>query len=159
MYLRIERNPKYYIYISIVPALLTYVLSPSVFLIPIESGEKVSSSVTLFLAQIVTLTGLTNMIPPSSATFPKCGFFSAVSVFHMGLQTLTAVIGYYKSSVISQEIVYYETVHQTKRNTQNYFTLQKRDNCNQDTKKLSLSPSIIMSLRNQILSKVVKVND
>ena len=93
LHLTIQRDPKFYTYIFVVPIVMLYILSPLVFLLPVESGEKISMSITLLLAQIVSMGVIAEVLPASSTNFPIVSYFLCLSVFHMGVQTLLTVIG------------------------------------------------------------------
>ena len=93
LHIKMRRDPKFYNYVFIAPAIMVHLLAPLVFLLPVESGEKISLSITLLLAQILTMAVIAELLPPSSAHFPKCGYFSAFSIFQMAVQTLATVLG------------------------------------------------------------------
>ena len=93
LHLQIERRPKFFFYFLIVPVFAPYLLLLSVWLIPVESGEKISMSLTLLLAQIVSTGLMLEFFPPSSTNFPHVGYFVVTSIFQMGIKTIIAVFG------------------------------------------------------------------
>ena len=62
----IVRKSLYYVMIIVLPIFLLGFLSGFVFLIPVESGEKMGYSVTVFLSQVVFLSIIESYIPISS---------------------------------------------------------------------------------------------
>ena len=62
----IKRNPSHYISSTILPVLATSVLSSLVFILPVESGEKVGYTLTVLLAEAVLLTLVQDSMPSSS---------------------------------------------------------------------------------------------
>lgn len=62
----IKRNPSHYISATILPVLATSVLSILVFILPVESGEKVGYTLTVLLAEAVLLTLVQDSMPSSS---------------------------------------------------------------------------------------------
>ena len=93
LHINIERIPGFYSLIFVAPVILLYVLSPLVFLVPVDSGEKISMSITLLLAQMVSMGGISEVLPASSTNFPIISYFLGISLLHMGVQTLFTVIG------------------------------------------------------------------
>ena len=62
----IKRNPSHYISSTILPVLATSVLSSLVFILPVESGEKVGYTLTVLLAETVLWTLVQDSMPSSS---------------------------------------------------------------------------------------------
>ena len=62
----IKRNPSHYISSTILPVLATSVLSILVFILPVETGEKVGYTLTVLLAEPVLLTLVQSSMPSSS---------------------------------------------------------------------------------------------
>ena len=93
LHLRLERDPKFYNYLLVAPAMILYLLSPLVFLLPVESGEKMQMCITLLLSQIVSVGAVAEFLPPSSSNFPKFGYVLGLSVLQMGIQTLLTILG------------------------------------------------------------------
>ena len=93
MNLKIKRQPRFYGILFLVPTILLYVLSPLVFLLPVESGEKTSMSITLLLAQVVSMGSLTDVLPASSSNFPIISYFLCFSIVQMGVITVLSIVG------------------------------------------------------------------
>lgn len=68
--LQVKRQPLYYTVMVVIPTLLFAVLNPLVFLLPVESGERVGFSVTLLLSYAIFLTLVTSSVPATSN--PMC---------------------------------------------------------------------------------------
>ncbi|XP_052674631.1 neuronal acetylcholine receptor subunit alpha-3-like [Crassostrea angulata] len=65
-----ERRPGYYITNIIYPVILVSLLTNLVFLLPADSGEKISYILTVLLAQAVLLTLIGNSMPTTSKKAP-----------------------------------------------------------------------------------------
>ena len=61
-----KRHPNFYVTVIIVPSLLLAAISTLTMLVPVESGEKVSLSMTLLLSQALELLVLSEMLPASN---------------------------------------------------------------------------------------------
>ncbi|KAJ8318136.1 hypothetical protein KUTeg_003227 [Tegillarca granosa] len=62
----LERRPSYYIMSMIVPVVLNSYLMVIVFVLPVDSGEKVGFSLTVFLAVAVMLTMILDQMPSTA---------------------------------------------------------------------------------------------
>jgi hypothetical protein len=65
-----KRHPLYFSVMILLPTLLFSLLNPLVFLLPVESGERVSLSMTILLSYAIFLTLVSNSIPKTSN--PMC---------------------------------------------------------------------------------------
>jgi hypothetical protein len=68
--LQVKRQPLYYTVMVVTPTLLFAVLNPLVFLLPVESGERVGFSVTILLSYAIFLTLVSSSVPATSN--PMC---------------------------------------------------------------------------------------
>jgi hypothetical protein len=68
--LQVKRQPLYYTVMVVIPTLLFAVLNPLVFLLPVESGERVGFSVTILLSYAIFLTLVSSSVPATSN--PMC---------------------------------------------------------------------------------------
>ena len=68
--LMLKRRPAFVVLHSVTPLILLSVLNILVFVLPAESGEKISLSITLFLAFAIFLTMLSETLPKNSLTLP-----------------------------------------------------------------------------------------
>ncbi|XP_060561668.1 neuronal acetylcholine receptor subunit alpha-10-like isoform X2 [Ruditapes philippinarum] len=82
----IRRRPLYYFYTIICPCLWLTVLNLLVFLLPAESGDKVSLGVTVFLAFSVFMLVISEKVPVSSQSVPLIGTYLTVT---MGMTSLS----------------------------------------------------------------------
>ena len=69
----ISRRPTFYILNRILPVTCASFLVVTVFLLPVESGEKVSYALTELLALAFLLTLITNYLPSTSMTVSVLG--------------------------------------------------------------------------------------
>lgn len=86
----ITRKPEYFIFTLICPCILFSVLMFLVFLLPPESGEKVSLQITVLLSFAVFQVVVTNSMPHTSDIIPvmgKCSVASACTFSYSGLAT------------------------------------------------------------------------
>ncbi|KAI8500712.1 acetylcholine-gated cation-selective channel [Branchiostoma belcheri] len=75
----IRRRSLYYTYYVIAPGVLLSLLALLGFLLPPDSGEKLSLSITLLLALMVFMQLVTERLPPLSTSIPAIGtFFGAI---------------------------------------------------------------------------------
>ena len=66
----IKREPTYYMVTIIIPTLLFCLLNPLVFLIPVDSGDRISLAMTILLSYAIFLTLVSSSIPATSN--PMC---------------------------------------------------------------------------------------
>ena len=67
-YLVVWRRPKFFLFNYIQPAVLINIIALFVFLIPAESGEKVTLGISTMLNMTVFLMTVTSGIPPTDNT-------------------------------------------------------------------------------------------
>ncbi|XP_052088678.1 neuronal acetylcholine receptor subunit alpha-7-like [Mytilus californianus] len=99
MSLSLKREPVYYIVMIVLPTMLLSLLNPLVFLLPVESGERISLAMTVLLSYAIFLTLVSASIPASSN--PMC-FLLIVMIIIMLISGLTVV------AVIITTKVYYQ---------------------------------------------------
>ena len=88
-----RRCPEFYTIIFVLPSLVLYILSSLVFLLPVESGEKLTLSLTALLAEVVTLDVVTNALPASSQNFPVLGYSLVVVITQMSISVIVTLGG------------------------------------------------------------------
>ena len=93
MQIHIERRNLFYTIIFVMPNLLLYCMSSFVFVLPVESGEKISFSITILLAEIVSFGSISDILPASSLNFPSIGYFVCAAVIQTALSSLLAMTG------------------------------------------------------------------
>jgi len=80
--IKLRRGSLFYILNVVFPCLLIFLVSFLGFFLPPESGEKVSFQTTIFLALVVFLLTVGNLMPPTSKYIPLLGKFSLISFKH-----------------------------------------------------------------------------
>ena len=69
----LKRRPAYYVVTLIVPLIWTAVISICGFLLPTESGERISVQITVYLSYMFLLLVLIDVLPPTAHGFPIIG--------------------------------------------------------------------------------------
>ena len=72
-YVIMKRRPDFYLLTMLFPVILTSAVAALSFLLPVESGEKVSLEITVLLSLAVFLLLVSEALPPSSDDFPIIG--------------------------------------------------------------------------------------
>ena len=68
---KLTRKTLFYMVNLLAPSCMLAALSNLAYLLPIDSGERLSLPVTLYLSETVFLTSMTSYIPQTSETVPK----------------------------------------------------------------------------------------
>lgn len=76
--LTLRRRALYFVINMLAPILLLSVLNPLVFILPVDSGERVSFAVTIFLSFAVFLTLINDNMPKSSEPMAAISYFLIV---------------------------------------------------------------------------------
>ena len=71
----LQRKPSFYVMILMVPSILVSLISVIGFLLPSESGEKVSLQLTALLSYSLVFLVIVDIIPPVGGNFPLIGNF------------------------------------------------------------------------------------
>ncbi len=69
----LKRKPLFYLYNLLFPCIVLVVTDAMVFLLPPESGEKITLAVTVLLAMMVFLTVIMQNVPTTSLVIPLLG--------------------------------------------------------------------------------------
>ncbi|XP_062583245.1 acetylcholine receptor subunit beta-like 1 [Saccostrea cucullata] len=85
----LKRKSLYFVINMLAPILLLSLLNPLVFALPVESGERVSYAITIFLSFAVFMTLLSDNIPKSSEPMSLMSYFL---IFTMAMSTLICVL-------------------------------------------------------------------
>lgn len=85
----LQRKPVYYLVVIVLPTLMFSLLNPLVFLLPIESGERISLSMTILLAFVFFLTLVANFMPESST--PMC-FLLVIMITKIAISSMIVVL-------------------------------------------------------------------
>lgn len=94
-YLVIERRNLYYVCNLIIPCIVIVAMATFVFILPSESGEKISMGITVLLSLCVFLLMVSEKMPATSETLPLIGkykvtfFLMLHFVFLLFFQSLT----------------------------------------------------------------------
>ena len=72
-YVVLQRKPLFYLFNLVLPSILITVVSILAFLLPNDSGEKMSLSVTILLAMTVFLSYVSSFLPSKSDSLPLIG--------------------------------------------------------------------------------------
>ena len=91
--IKIKRRHLFHTIFIISPTIILYIISGLTFLLPPDSGEKVSFAVTILLAQIVSFGTLGEIFPASSKNLPLLVYFVLTVTVHMSLVCLAATLG------------------------------------------------------------------
>ncbi|XP_069137246.1 neuronal acetylcholine receptor subunit alpha-9-like isoform X2 [Argopecten irradians] len=92
-YINIRRKSQFYVMTVLFPCILTSVVAMLSFILPAESGEKVSLGITVLLSLAVFLLLVSESMPASSDSFPYIGMYFAVSMVLVSLScTMTVIV-------------------------------------------------------------------
>ena len=69
----LKRRPSFYVMILMLPSILVSLISVIGFLLPSESGEKVSLQLTALLSYSLVFLVIVDIIPPVGGNFPLIG--------------------------------------------------------------------------------------
>ncbi|KAL3854708.1 hypothetical protein ACJMK2_013966, partial [Sinanodonta woodiana] len=88
----LERRPIFYVVNILLPIVLASFLSCVAFLLPLQSGEKVTYILTLILALAVLLTLIADSLPHTSITASVLGLYLAFTLFISVISALISVL-------------------------------------------------------------------
>ncbi|XP_046581813.1 acetylcholine receptor subunit beta-like [Haliotis rubra] len=91
VYLDLKRRPVYYIVNVLLPAILLSIVSVLVFLLPVDSGEKIGLCITVLLAFFVFLSGTGVKLPVTSLQTPFLVIFISSLTGMSGLSLLASI--------------------------------------------------------------------
>lgn len=103
--LTLQRLSLYFVINMLVPVLLLSVLNPLVFVLPVDSGERVSCAVTIFLSFAVFMTLISENMPKSSEPMAAISFFLTGIMCMSTIIALCAILTLYLHFKESQENV------------------------------------------------------
>ena len=89
----IRRQSLFYVVVFVIPTVVLYILSSFVFLLPAQSGEKLTLAITTLLSEIVTLDIISNILPASSKHFPVLGYYILIVVVQMSGSIFLSIFG------------------------------------------------------------------
>lgn len=91
-YVHLRRKPASYVTNIIIPSILITLISALGFLLPVESGEKVSLQLTVMLAIFVFQVLVADQLPPSADSTPWISVFLSFTLILCGVASLLQVI-------------------------------------------------------------------
>ena len=97
---RLERKSQYVIVNIVLPILFMCVLNVLVFILPAESGERVSYAITVLLAIAVFMTIISDTLPKKSEPLPLISYFLMIDLIVSALTSLFTILNlriYHKS--------------------------------------------------------------
>ncbi|KAK6196021.1 hypothetical protein SNE40_001326 [Patella caerulea] len=90
--INVKRHPSFYIIYIVVPLIATAQINPVVFLIPPNSGEKVSTAVTILLSYSVYLNIISSVLPQTSDSISILSLYIASVLVLSGIYTFLCVL-------------------------------------------------------------------
>ena len=99
--LQLKRNPTFYILVILVPNFCLILLSFALFFLPFSGGEKVSTGLTVFLAIVVELIVVSDVLPPTGAD--DLPVVAQVLVILVTLVFLSVFVAIVLSAIYSKE--------------------------------------------------------
>ena len=89
---RLKRKSLYVIVNIVLPILFLSILNVLVFILPAESGERVSYAITVLLAIAVFMTIITDTLPKKSEPLPLISYFLMVDLIVSALTSLLTIL-------------------------------------------------------------------
>ena len=89
---KLERKPQYIIINVVLPILFLCLLNVLVFLLPSESGERVSYSITVLLSIAVFMTIVSSTLPKSSEPLPLIAYFLMIDLIISALISVFTIL-------------------------------------------------------------------
>ena len=89
---RLERKSLYVIINIVLPILFLSFLNVLVFILPAESGERVSYAITVLLAIAVFMTIITDTLPKKSEPLPLISYFLMIDLIVSALSSLLTIL-------------------------------------------------------------------
>ncbi|XP_061188673.1 neuronal acetylcholine receptor subunit alpha-10-like [Saccostrea echinata] len=91
-YLNMRRKPLFYLMNLVFPCVLISTVACLGFILPPDSGEKVSLEITVLLSLAVFLMVVSETMPPSSETFPYIGAYFTCAMLLVSMSCLMTVV-------------------------------------------------------------------
>ncbi|KAK3101715.1 hypothetical protein FSP39_005783 [Pinctada imbricata] len=88
----IRRKPGYFVLSNLIPIVLLMILNPLVFILPVESGERLSYAVTIFLSLAVFMTLVSDNMPKSANPISLLSFFLMAVMIFSTLQCIMVIV-------------------------------------------------------------------
>ncbi|XP_067665507.1 neuronal acetylcholine receptor subunit alpha-10-like [Haliotis asinina] len=91
-YVKLRRKPLFYMLNLLFPCILITTVALLGFLLPPDSGEKVSLEITVLLSLAVFLLVVSETLPPTSEDFPLIGIYFCLAMMLVTFSTVLTVI-------------------------------------------------------------------
>ena len=88
----LTRNPQYLLLNIVSPVIILEFLNLFVFVLPIDSGDRVSVSITILLTVFVFMTSLSDKLPQTHSPYSSFNIFVVVQLMYSALITVTAIL-------------------------------------------------------------------
>ena len=79
---KFKRRPEFYIVTMVIPLIILSIIGLLTFLLPVDSGEKISLGMACLLSFVVIQTSVTPYLPTSYSTMPYIGMFCLVNIIY-----------------------------------------------------------------------------
>ena len=110
----LQRKPSFYVMILMLPSILVSMISVIGFLLPSESGEKVSLQLTALLSYSLVFLVIVDIIPPIGGNFPLIGNLEPI-IFSEQLHSNTCACNLVYKFLLFEIVI--EVVDGSKRQT------------------------------------------
>ncbi|XP_045176874.2 neuronal acetylcholine receptor subunit alpha-9-like [Mercenaria mercenaria] len=90
--IHLKRKYSYYLLNMLLPVVILAVMAPFVFILPVESGEKIGYALTILLSLSVVMTLVSDSIPPTSTNICVLSVYLLTTFIICSLVTLVTVI-------------------------------------------------------------------
>ncbi|KAK7115633.1 hypothetical protein V1264_001467 [Littorina saxatilis] len=91
-YVNLKRKPMFYVLNLLFPCIIITSMSVLGFLLPPESGEKISLEITVLLSLAVFMLVVSETLPATSETFPWIGVYFACAMILVSVSTVLTVM-------------------------------------------------------------------
>ncbi|XP_053383820.1 neuronal acetylcholine receptor subunit alpha-9-like [Mercenaria mercenaria] len=88
----LKRKYSYYLLNMLLPVIVLAAMAPFVFILPVESGEKIGFALTILLSLSVVMTVVSDNIPPTSTNICVLSVYLLIIFIICSLETLATVI-------------------------------------------------------------------
>ncbi|XP_060553777.1 neuronal acetylcholine receptor subunit alpha-2-like [Ruditapes philippinarum] len=90
--LELKRKYSYYLLNMLLPVIILATMAPFVFILPVESGEKIGFALTILLSLSVVMTIVSDSIPPTSTHICVLSVYLLMTFILCSVQTLVTVL-------------------------------------------------------------------
>ena len=90
--LSLKRKPGYYAINILAPIFMLCFLNPLVFFLPVESGERISYTITIFLSLAVFMTLISDNMPQSSDPMARLSFILLIAMAYSTILCVVCIV-------------------------------------------------------------------